>query len=411
MRASYAYAYSYSYSAVPLLTVFCRSCIRMSMSPLRLAPRAAVLVMAAVSAVSARGAAEAPRDLASLLQPLRDAHDMPALAGAVVQGGRVVALGAVGVRKRGADAAVTPADRFHIGSCTKSMTATLIATFVEESTLSWTTTVGDVFPDLKGTMHEGWSAVTLEQLLTHRAGAPATLDADGLWGRLWAHTGTPVEQRRTLVEGVTRRPPDPAPGTRYVYSNAGYAIAGAMLEKVAARPWEDLLRQRLFEPLGMASAGFGAPGTKGRLDQPLGHTAAGKPVELGPGADNPAAIGPGGTVHCTLADWARYAALHLPGGRGGGVQLAPETFDRLHAPVPGEGQAYAMGWIVCDRDWGGGRVLMHAGTNTMWYAVVWMAPKKDFAVLVAANQGGDAAAKACDLAAWAMIQDHRRKRE
>jgi CubicO group peptidase (beta-lactamase class C family) len=349
-----------------------------------------------------------PRDLAALLKPLRDAHDMPAMAGAVVQGGRLVALGATGVRKRGADEPVTPADRFHIGSCTKSMTATLIATYVEEGRLAWTTTVGEAFPDQKGTMHEGWRGVTLEQLLTHRAGAPATLDADGLWGRLWAHTGTPVEQRRTLVEGVTRRSPDPPPGTRHVYSNAGYAIAGAMLEKAAGRPWETLMRERLFEPLGMASAGFGAPGTTGRLDQPLGHTAAGKPVELGPGSDNPAAIGPGGTVHCTLADWARYAALHLPGGRGG-VRLKPETFDRLHAPAPGEGQAYAMGWVVCDRDWGGGRVLMHAGTNTIWYAVVWLAPKRDFAVLVAANQGGDAAAKACDRGAWALIQDHLRQ--
>lgn len=374
-------------------------------------PGAVVLAIAGVVAGSAWAAepAKAPRDIAPLLKPLRDAHDMPAMAGAVVQGGRLVALGATGVRKRGSDEPVTPADRFHLGSCTKSMTATLIATFVEEGKLSWTTTVGDAFPDLKGTMHEGWRAVTLEQLLTHRAGAPASLDADGLWGRLWAHRGTPVEQRRTLVEGVTRRPPDPPPGTRHVYSNAGYAIAGAMLETVVKRSWEDLLRERLFEPLGMASAGFGAPGTKGRLDQPLGHTAAGKPVELGPGSDNPAAIGPGGTVHCALGDWARYAALHLPGGRGGGVRLKPETFERLHAPAPGEGQAYAMGWVVCDRDWGGGRVLMHAGTNTMWYAVVWLAPKRDFAVLVAANQGGDAAAKACDQGAWALIQDHLRQ--
>jgi hypothetical protein len=88
------------------------------------------------------------------------------------------------------------------------------------------------------------------------------------------------------------------------------------------------------------------------------------------------------------------------------LRLKPETFARLHEPAAGAGQAYAMGWIVCDRGWGGGRVLMHAGTNTMWYAVVWMAPKRDFAVLVATNQGGDRAATACDRAAWALIQDH-----
>ncbi len=368
------------------------------------------LVAAGLGPAAAAPASSPPRDLAPVLRPLRDAHDMPALAGAIVRGDRLVALGAVGVRRRGTETSVTPADRFHLGSCTKSMTATLIAAYVEEGKLSWTTTVGEVFPDLKKTMDAGWRGVTLAQLLTHRAGAPADLKADGLWGRLRAHKGTPVEQRRTLVEGVTRRPPDPAPGTRYVYSNAGYAIAGAMLETVVGRPWETLMRERLFEPLGMASAGFGAPGTKGRLDQPRGHTPAGKPVEVGPGSDNPAAIGPGGTVHGSVGDWARYVAVHLPGGRGGGLRLKPETFIRLHAPAAGAGQAYAMGWIVCDRAWGGGRVLMHAGTNTMWYAVVWMAPKRDFAVLVATNQGGDRAARACDRAAWALIQDHLKRR-
>jgi CubicO group peptidase (beta-lactamase class C family) len=350
-------------------------------------------------------APDPPRDLAAVLKPLRDAQDVPALAGAIVQGDRLVAIGAVGVRKRGAGAAATVGDRFHIGSCTKSMTATLAAMLVEEGTVSWKTTVGEVFPDLKA-MHERWRGVTLEQLLTHRGGAPATLDADGLWGRLWAHPGTPVEQRLTLVEGVTRRPPDPAPGTLHVYSNAGYAIAGAMIEKIAGRPWESLLRRRLFEPLDMASAGFGAPGTKDLLDHPLGHTAEGKPVDVGPGSDNPPAIGPGGTVHCSLGDWARYAALHLQGARGRGALLKPDTFAKLHAPAPGEGASYAMGWGVVDRDWGGGRVLMHAGSNTAWHAVVWIAPKRDFAVLVAANQGGDKGSKACDLGAWMLIQDH-----
>ena len=64
-----------------------------------------------------------------------------------------------------------------------------------------------------------------------------------------------------------------------------------------------------------------------------------------------------------------------------------------------------MGWIVAERDWGSGTVLNHAGSNTMWYAVTWIAPKKDFAVLVACNQGGDEAEKACDEASSLLIQE------
>ena len=64
-----------------------------------------------------------------------------------------------------------------------------------------------------------------------------------------------------------------------------------------------------------------------------------------------------------------------------------------------------MGWGVARRDWGEGDVLTHAGSNTMWFAVTWLAPRRDFAVLVASNWGGDEAAKVCDEAASALIQD------
>lgn len=62
-----------------------------------------------------------------------------------------------------------------------------------------------------------------------------------------------------------------------------------------------------------------------------------------------------------------------------------------------------------DRFWGGGAVLMHAGSNTMWYCVAWVAPKRDFAVLAAANLGGDDASQACDEAAVALIQVHEQR--
>lgn len=348
------------------------------------------------------------RDLGPTLEPIRKKRDVPALAAAFLVGNRVAARGAVGVRKRGEDKPITIDDKFHLGSCTKSMTATLAAIFVEEEKLSWETTVGEVFQDVE--MYADWRGVTLAQLLTNRSGAPHNLDADGLWGRLWKHEGSPREQRRTMIEGVLKRAPEAAPGTKFIYSNAGFSIAGAMLEEVADRPWEDLMEERLFRPLGMKSAGFGAPGTEGELDQPRGHTGKGDPVEVGPGSDNPAAIGPAGIVHCTLGDWAKYVAIHLAMDDENESPakvpklLSLESVGRLHTQV-GD---YAMGWGVTKRDWGGGRVLTHNGSNTMWFCVVWIAPRKNFAVLVASNQGGDDASKACDEAAGAIIREHQK---
>src|SRR5438093_1398063 len=123
--------------------------------------------------------------------------------------------------------------------------------------------------------------VTLHQLLTKRGGAPGALEKDPLWLKLWQHKGTPTSARRLLLEGVTSKPPEAPPGTKFIYSNAGYSIAGYMAEKVTGKSWEDLMREKIFRPLGMTTAGFGAPGTRAKNDQPRGHQANGTPVEPG----------------------------------------------------------------------------------------------------------------------------------
>jgi CubicO group peptidase (beta-lactamase class C family) len=343
-------------------------------------------------------------DLGPLLEPIRAKHSLPALGGLLLRGGEVVALGASGVRRQGADARVTPGDRWHLGSCTKAMTATLVARLVERGSLGWSTAVGDAFAASIEPIDPAWKRVTVEQLLQHRGGAPADLGADGLWARLWRREGSPLEQRAQLVRGVLAKPPASDPGTRFVYSNAGYAIAGAMLEQICDGPWEDLMRREIFDSLGMASAGFGAPGAADALDQPCGHTleqGAWIPVEAGPEADNPPAIGPAGAVHATLEDWAKFVGAHVAGARGESGLLKAETFARLHA-LPSEGD-YALGWARPERPWAGGRVLTHSGSNTMWFAVVWAVPAKDAAILVTCNAGGDAAARACDEAAAALV--------
>jgi len=348
---------------------------------------------------------ESPRDLSPLIAAILKRHELPGMVAAVVEGDGTVGVAAAGVRRRGSPEKVTVDDRFHVGSCTKSMTATLCAMLVEEGKLSWETTLGGTFPELAESMRPEYRAVTLEQLLTHRGGMPGNVDRGVMYWQLRRLVTTATEARRSLLEGVVAKPPASEPGTKYLYSNTGYAVAGHMAEQVTGKSWEDLIRVRVFNPLGMSTAGFGAPGSPDVVDEPRGHSASGQPVEPGPLADNPPVIGPAGTVHCSIRDWAKYITLHLRGAQGEAKRLKPATFTRLHTPVGDEPPRYAMGWGVARRDWGGGDVLTHAGSNTMWFAVTWVAPRRDFAVLVASNQGGDVAAKACDEAASALIRD------
>jgi len=157
----------------------------------------------------------------------------------------------------------------------------------------------------------------------------------------------------------------------------------------------------------MTSVGFGGLGTPGKIDQPWGHGANGQPVPRnGPAVDNPPVMGPAGRVHCTLEDWARFVADQLRGAQGASTLLGPATCKALHTPP--FGGEYALGWIVTKRAWGGGTVWNHAGSNTMNFANVWVAPKRDFAVIICVNQGGDAAFSATDAAAAALIQLHTR---
>ena len=378
--------------------IFCRVMkITIILTVLLVSALAGSVILAAASPTNA-----APHDS---LESIRKKYDLPALALVVVEDGKICERGAVGVRKFGDTTAVTTNDVFHIGSCTKPMTATLTAMLIEEGKLRWDTTIAEVFPELKGKMDKQYEAVTIEQLLHHRGGVPGD-PPPAAWMQAWQEKGTPTQQRREFIEAVLAQPPEAAPGTKMIYSNQGYAIVGAMLEKITGRDYETLITEKLFKPLHMDTAGFGPPGTTGKIDQPWGHVQR-LLMTIPLQADNPPAVSPAGRVHCSLDDLARFAMFHLRPGTN--RLLKPETLARLHALPKGvnaadPSESYACGWVVLQRGWAGGTALMHNGSNTMWYIVMWLAPEKNFAVIAATNIAGPNAEKACDDVATVMIE-------
>jgi CubicO group peptidase (beta-lactamase class C family) len=374
----------------------------------------ATLLFLALSAGAVQ-TAPLPEDLHELLEPIRAKYDLPALAGAIVTSRGLQAVGVVGVRKYGTDIAATRDDQFHLGSDTKAMTATLLAMLVEEGKLSWNQTLEQIFPELASTMNPAYHKVTIEQLLAHRAGlSDASWPAGKTFADMWNLPGTPREQRRAYLSMILREPPANTPGTQFLYSNRSYAVAGVIAETIADAPWEELMRKRLFTPLKMDSCGFGTMGTPGRTDQPWQHRVFGEvhqPIEPGTRADNPPVIAPAGEVHCSIGDWGKFIQAHLRGELGEPGLLKPETFKLLHtAPFGGE---YGFGWLIVQRAWAGGMALNHAGSNTQNYAIVWLAPTKDFAVLVMTNQADTEqnTFKACDETAVALIQWLSRKKQ
>ncbi len=327
-------------------------------------------------------------DIAPTLGSLAEKYQLPGVVGAILHGDQIVALGSTGVRKTGEPAPFLVTDTIHLGSDTKAMTAILIGQLIDRKQLTFDTTMAEAFPALAAKMNPVMARSTVRNLLDHDGGLPHDLD----WGALEAtHLPLP-EQRRLAVERALSVTPAASIGT-FSYSNIGYVVLGAILEAKTGKSWEEVIEQQIFRPLQMTTAGFGPPGTPGKADQPWGHVGAiGNltPVQI----DNAPVLGPAGTVHCSIRDWSRFIAEVLRGAQGHPTLVSAATFKELITPMPN--QDYAGGWIITRRPWAGGLALTHAGSNTTWFCDAWIAPNKDFAILVATNYGGDSAAKAAD---------------
>jgi CubicO group peptidase (beta-lactamase class C family) len=345
-----------------------------------------------------------------MLTPYLARYDLPALAAAVVQDGKVIACGAVGTRRAGAAIPVTINDRFHIGSDTKAITALLAAMLVEENKLRWDSTVAEVFPEFSATMNPGLRGVTLEQLLSHTSGIPAdNLAADKLLAKSLTQEGNLDELRLWLVRQWSKQPLAAKPGTRFAYANMNYVLAGAMLERLSGKTWEELITERIFIPLGLKTAGLGNQASLGWIDAPLGHLKiAGKTKAFlaGPNGDNPPIIGPAGTAHMSVLDFAAWAGWNAGEGKRGPALVRPETLRKLHTPViaipdkpgaqpgtPKQGK-YALGWGELTVAWAPHRLKSHSGSNTKNLAQIWLDPQEDFAMVLVTNIGGEQADQA-----------------
>jgi CubicO group peptidase (beta-lactamase class C family) len=359
----------------------------------------------------AKDAAAVPT-LESRIEAIRVEAGLPALGGAIVTVDGLEGVWVTGTRRAGGEEKVAADDQWHLGSCTKSMTATLIALLVTRGDLAWDTPLAELWPEVASQVHVDYLDVTLADVLCHRAGLPA--NPPELLAALGDDRSLP-EQRESLALAVLTSPPVHPPKGKLLYSNTGFMIAGHIAEVVTKKPWEELMRTLLFQPLGMTSAGFGPPGTPDKCDQPRGHGEDGSYLEPGPLADNPPVIGPAGTVHASLADWAKYIQLHLKGARGdvkvGEITLTRETFARLHTPYDGAGMSYGYGWGIENRPWAGGdgTALWHNGSNTMWYCLTWLGLGNGVAALATTNAASPKAHGAADQVVGLLIQEHERR--
>ena len=341
--------------------------------------------------------ADMEKILQQAVEEKRESAGLVGLGAVVIQDAKVIGLSVSGKRRIRHDSFLAPDDRWHIGSVTKSFTATMIARLVEKGILRWNTSIKEVFAE-HDQIHSSWHNVTLDQLLTHTSGAKPNFslllnfkNPDAGIQRMVA--------RESAVKNVLKQAPQTTPGEKFEYSNVGYTIAGVMAEKKTEKSWEQLISEQIFAPLGIQSGGFGVPkGVEGELHQPWGHQSL-FGFSLSSQDDNTPIIGPAGTIHLSLKDLALYGNEHLQGLSGKSSVLQKDSFQRLHHPKLDD---YAYGWVVdSPNELDVGRVHWHNGSNTMWYALLVILPDINAVVAVTSNDGKTNVA---EQSAWEIIE-------
>jgi len=217
----------------------------------------------------------------------------PALAAGIVTREGLGWAGVRGVRRAGHEAPATLEDRWHLGSNTKAMTAAVFGRLVQQGRAQWDMPLAEALPGL--TLDPAWAATTPDDLMRHRAGLLDASLLDQAW-LMSAHVDqSPLpEQRAEFAARALRAPPAGSVG-EFAYGNGNYIVLGAVIEALTGQAWEQAMQAELYQPLGLASAGFGAP----RGEAPWGHR-GGVGIDPAGFADNPRALGPAGTAWPTM---------------------------------------------------------------------------------------------------------------
>ena len=326
--------------------------------------------------------------IASLLQKTIDAGEAPAIAVSVfTPNAKLVLLH--GFRDMESRSTVAPDDFFHLGSCTKAITAFVAARLVDQGLLSWEKTLADLFPDWLATTNEVYHQKTLTEFLSHRAGVqPFTGGEEFIKTPAHIMEMQNPAARQEFSRWVLTLDPATDPESPIVYSNAGYSVAASMMEKASQRSWENLVQQE-FADLFEIDILFGHPHLT-QEQQPRGHIIP-KEWEVGNSevlTPLPDSLGytiflsePAGDVSASISAYAKYLQEILLGLNGQGRFLKPATYQHLFFAR----EDYALGWG--NPKINGLQILNHDGSDGTFYCNTNLIKEANYGLAILANSG------------------------
>src|ERR1051325_4613052 len=273
--------------------------------------------------------------------------NVPGLAVAVVLKDHIVYAKGFGFRDREKKLPVTTNTLFAIGSTTKAMTTFLIGILVDEGKVDWDKPVRRYLPEFRLYDPQASEAITPRDLVTHRSGLPRH---DMVW-----YNNTNLT-RRELVQRLAYLEPSEGFRAKFQYNNLMYATAGYLVEQITGKSWEQNVRQRIFEPLGMQRSNFSVHDSQSDSDFALPYEEKREKVKR-MAFRNIDVMGPAGSVNSSITEMSQWLMLNLNKGKFGDRQLiSPATLADIHSPHMTTGAsvyrpeisqaAYGLGWMV-----------------------------------------------------------------
>jgi CubicO group peptidase (beta-lactamase class C family) len=311
----------------------------------------------------------------------RDKYKVPAISVSLMDSNTIYRQEIQGRRVFNQPEQATLDDYFHIGSTAKSVLSVIAARLVEQGRLRWDTTFFSLYPELAETARAEYSDITLEDLLLSRAGLPAFTDVQK--HKIPDYSGSLESQRQAFIRYVLQQPPEGKKKNgkfTHLYSNPGYVLASAMLERAVGLGYEEMVQQTLEHDLS-TPVRSGWPNSYSH-EQPWGHRiAGGKTEEFAPdhAYGIPEVLAPAGNLSMTPRGYARYTRLHLEGLQGKNNYISKDSWQRIHFGHKG----FSLG--VGNGSFRGTQFSGFDGSATTFFARSIIVPQADFAFTILTN--------------------------
>ncbi|MGH7528575.1 MAG: serine hydrolase [Gemmatimonadales bacterium] len=352
---------------------------------------AVVLVALLSRSVPAVAQAKPLQGLDAYITRSMAAWKMPGLAIAVVRNDSVVLLKGYGVKRLGSAEPVDPRTLFAIGSSSKAFTSLGVAMLVDEGKVRWDDPATKYLPGFQLFDPYVTREITVRDLLTHRSGLSR---GDFVWYAQDIPRDSILHQVRYLKPTWSLR-------AHFGYQNIMYLAAGQLTARLTGKSWDEVMRDRIFTPLGMSSSNTSVSGLDRLPNVAVPHEEVDDTVRVVPwhNLDN---IAPAGSINSNVVDMAQWVRFQLARGKAGGKQLlSAGAYGETHTPqtiVPLEGpwklmmpeahfSSYGLGWLL--HDYRGRKIVQHGGNIDGMSALVGLMPEEKVGLVILTNLGGN----------------------